>query len=51
MHRNFKIANGMAAGQVAHRVPGEKRMVPLQCYLAQWRKALCWSADSRFSRR
>ena len=36
MHRHFKIANGMAAGQVAHRVPGEKQDgADLECYLAQ----------------
>ena len=25
MHRNFKIADGVAAGQVAHRIPGKKQ--------------------------
>jgi hypothetical protein len=25
MHRNFKIADGVAAGQVAHHIPGKKQ--------------------------
>ncbi len=52
MHCNFKFSNGMSAGQVAHRVAGEKQdRSGIARYSRRWRKALCWSADSRFSRR
>jgi hypothetical protein len=36
MHRNLKIANGVAAGQVAHRIAGqEKDSSSISGYLAQ----------------
>jgi hypothetical protein len=52
MNRNFKIANGVTAGQVAYRVSGqEKNHLRFASSLAHLRSAFCWSAERRFSKR